>query len=81
MVVSIKINIIVRHPPVAALPNFLCIPDLVVGIPVFFAILRLTFVMPKALFGEKDKPGIPVFVPRFFAMTNTSLKPKLKISK
>jgi len=34
-------------------------PDFEVGIPVSRAMLRFTFVMPNALFHEKDSPGIP----------------------
>lgn len=47
--------------PSIALPNFLSMPPLVVGIPVDFVNARFALVMPNALFHEKLKPGILVF--------------------
>jgi len=57
-----------RQPPVSILPNFLCLPDLVVGIPVILAILRLALVIPNARFQLNDSPGIPVFERRLLAI-------------
>ncbi len=39
-------------------PIFLSKPDLDIGMPVSFAILCFSCVMPIALFQEKDNPGI-----------------------
>lgn len=39
-------------------PILFRLPDLVVGIPVAFAILRFAAVMPVARFQLKDRPGI-----------------------
>lgn len=44
------------------LPIFLSMPLFVVGMPVAFVNDRFKRVMPKALFNEKLKPGIFVFV-------------------
>ena len=41
-------------------PIFLSRPDLVNGIPVFFAIVCFTCEIPVALFHEKLRPGMPV---------------------
>ena len=41
-----------------------CRPLLVVGMPVIVATDRFTLVTPTARLQEKDRPGIPVFVPR-----------------
>ena len=43
-------------------PIFLSIPCFVKGIPVCFAICCFTFVIPNALFQEKETPGIFSFV-------------------
>lgn len=43
------------------LPSFFCLPLLVVGIHVAFAMLRLAEVTPRARFQLKDKPGIELF--------------------
>lgn len=43
-------------------PSFLSKPDFVVGIPVERVKSRFAFVIPKALFHEKESPGIPVDV-------------------
>lgn len=52
-------------PPKMALmiapPILRSIPALVVGMPVWRVKLRLACVMPKALFHENERPGIPVF--------------------
>ena len=50
-------------------PNLFRRPERVVGIPVAFAILRLTFVMPSARFQLKDRPGI---LNPFFDMLSTN---------
>jgi len=62
-----NINIGNKHPPIAA-PNLRCLPLRVVGIPVFRAILRFARVIPVACLHEKDKPGMPVFVPFFLRL-------------
>lgn len=49
-------------PPVIILPNFRCLPDLVVGIPVVLVILCFAFVIPNARFALKDTPGICFFL-------------------
>ena len=54
------------------LPTLRCRPDFVVGMPVAFAILRLTAVTPTARFAENDSPGMPVFVPLFLAIIQSS---------
>lgn len=41
-------------------PNFLSIPDCVVGIPVLRAIFCFSLEIPKALFSENVSPGIGV---------------------
>lgn len=41
-------------------PNFLSMPDCVVGIPVLRAIFCFSLVIPKALFSENVSPGIGV---------------------
>lgn len=41
------------------LPTFRSSPDLVSGIPVFWAILLLSTSMPRALLSENDVPGNP----------------------
>lgn len=44
-----------------ALPILRSMPALVVGMPVWRVKLRLACVIPKALFHENERPGIPVF--------------------
>ena len=51
-----------RHPPpVTVVPTFLDLPDFVVGIPTERDIRFFALDTPIALFGEKERPGIPVF--------------------
>lgn len=47
------------------LPNFLCLPDFVVGMPVAFAILRFVAVIPVARFILLESPGTLIFVISF----------------
>ena len=53
-----------QHP--IALPILRCRPDRVSGIPDFFDILDFAADNPDALFHEKEKPGIPFFLPISF---------------
>ena len=52
------VTTIKQPPPVIALPIFLCLPDLVKGIPVLRENFCLALVMPTALFHEKP----PLFI-------------------
>jgi len=58
-----------KRRPNIPLPTFRWIPDLVVGIPVLRATLCLAREIPNARFHEKDRPGIPVLVLRFFGIS------------
>ena len=51
-----------KQPPII-FPYLRCRPDLIVGMPVFLANARFALVIPRALFGENESPGMPVFVP------------------
>lgn len=52
-----------KIPLIMAPPIFLSKPPLVVGMPVFLAILFLKPEIPKARFHEKEKPNLPMIVP------------------
>lgn len=45
---------------IIALPIFLSIPNFVVGIPVFLAILFLNPLIPRSLLNENEKPYLPI---------------------
>ena len=59
-------------------PSFLSAPAFVVGMPIVFAISRLSLVMPKALLREKLRPGIPVFVAMSFCICSYLMHSKRK---
>lgn len=56
-----------KHPTI--FPTFLCLPDLVKGIPVAREILRLAEEMPTARFHENENPCLRPIVGECYART------------